>query len=1115
MKDTKYLLDDERADVDELHEKTHEALADQLYKLITETSDSGRVVGLEGKWGSGKSTIVQLLRKKLQARKDSVVFCTDAWEHEGDPLRKMFLLSLVDELKQNDIFDSSKEKKLSDEREKVASKTSDSDEVHSSLLSKFGKYVSFLTLFVPVGCVIIDNAWDEVTFDYHAPIHWVFVAGWVLALAPVWAFVYQFFHWRCCRKRYEAEKKNPFSLFDINASRVESHVVVSETEKDSVAFAESFKEIIGCIKSNITRFVIVIDNLDRINHQDALKIWSTLQTFVQTKGNLGNIKLWIIIPYTEEGIKALWENAQEDKLENENGNINVGKSFLDKTFQLRLEVPDLLIGDWQAFARKKMEDIFADFSEADRKLILDMLCWARRNSADAPSPREIKLYLNQVKLLHSIHSPAGVSLAAICFYATLRFILGYSRSQIESDLREGKVSAHSLPLHSDNAHLVEDLCAILFHVPRGKGIQILLEGEIKSYLEPGKESGLKSLFETHGEAFTGVLGHILSHAPESAAFAYALAVQKGLASESDSFHDMAISHWRDRFPNYRKQTLVGFRYPLIVQFGSVVRSDSNLAKDTWKFFVPLFRNDLVENDYKPDQWLKCLDEANRAYGVATTVPYTPDMLPMLKQCGELNRRDEKRLSSLLELTSDAENQITDDISSGPAFDDRLPIAFSVLVDAGLQFVDNTFQALDQHFPSNGNRTDKYFQLIACFDRIQNDELRKRGINQFLHKVAVWDSMVNSRSTYPKNLLAYLIPKYLGSVSPSHVAAELHIRQEIVTNIVNRWKSTSIPDAESIYRLTSDSGDYSYLAMLADSTENQLVGDVIRRAIRDKDLRIAEGEEVFVRFVRFLKFVSSADKASLSALFVEAGDIVLEVENAPSSVLMPELSALQLLTDSMSEGDLSRIRSGLERTFASASREEWSQAFKESSSVIKLFNKLQNENSMLSLTNAFCEALKQWLSSLFENKETEDAPTPDGIAPLFRSLAPGFQEEVSVFVNQLARNKSFLLRPFEAELVLRFGAHDKWTEADGEQLCQTIQKAILNKDGETLLHLVPILNKGLDKFKPSDRFSSTLKEPVETWFKDASEEDRKNLSALCSSLHIQLDPPLPSCDNPKS
>ena len=1126
MNTVPHILDDKSANKDEFVESTHEVLAEKLYSLIANTPGSGYTIGLEGKWGSGKSTVVEILCEKLEKDKIAFPFYIDAWEHEGDSLRRMFLGSLIQQLLKNEAIKKDCKTQLEEIQKKVNSKQSAVTVSQSTSMSMFGKIVAALLFLVPFGTVIVEKTFDEVTIGIGLPIHRRFCLGLALILAPLLAYpvqglnlaIHRLYFWirRKISKQTDdngKKKKMPsFSWFDAKAELQTTNTTTEETEKDSVEFAAFFSDIMKSAKGKISKLVIIVDNLDRINHKDALKIWSALQTFIHCQREDSEPQKWILVPYTEEGMKALWQEDCEKESDKEN--ISVGKSFLDKNFQLRFEVPDLLIGDWQEFCRTKIQEVFDGFSEKEQATILDVLCWARRNSSDAPSPREIKLYLNQIRLLHDIHSKDKVQLSSICFYATQRYLHGMSRIRLESDLLNGDISSHSLPLDANNVHLVEDLCAILFHVSPEKGIQILLERKIKSCLELGKEAGLKKLFQAHGNAFVGVLGHILSNAPDDTAFSYALAVQNGLASESEQFHDMAFSHWRDGFPNYRRLTLINLSYPLVVQFGSVVRSDSNLAKDTWNFFSPLFRNALVEQNFSPEMWLKHLDEARSAYGVATTVPYTPGMLPMLKKCGELNRREEKRLASLLELSSDAENQIANEIGSGNAFDDQLPIAFSVLVDAGLSSVDNTFTALDQHFPSNGSHSDKWFQLIACFDRLQNEELRTRGINQFLHKVAVWDSMVNSRSNYPKNLLAYLIPKYLGSILPSHVASELHIRQEIVTNIVNRWKSTSIPDAESIYQLTSASGDYSYLAMLAEAAENQLVGEVVRCAIRDNDLRIAKGEEVFVRFVRFLKFVSSEDKAALSALFVKAGDIVLEVENAPASILMPELSALQLLTDSISEDNLPRVRSGLENAFTSASREEWSQAFKEPSSVIKLFNKLQNENSTLSLTNAFCEALKQWLSSLFENNGTEEAPPPDGIAPLFRSLAPGFQEEVSVFVNQLARKKSFSLRPFEAGLVLRFGAHDKWTEADGETLCSSIQKAVSNKDKETLPLLIPILNAGLDKFKPSNRFSSTLKEPVETWFKDASKEERKTLATLCSSLHIQLDPPPPSCDNPK-
>jgi hypothetical protein len=100
-KDVKFVTD-EPADRDEFQSGAHERVANTLVKVIT-SSEGGRAIGLEGTWGSGKSTVIDLARSKLEAWNETnspkhVVFLFDAWAHQGDPLRRVFLDSLIGEL---------------------------------------------------------------------------------------------------------------------------------------------------------------------------------------------------------------------------------------------------------------------------------------------------------------------------------------------------------------------------------------------------------------------------------------------------------------------------------------------------------------------------------------------------------------------------------------------------------------------------------------------------------------------------------------------------------------------------------------------------------------------------------------------------------------------------------------------------------------------------------------------------------------------------------------------------------------------------------------------------------------------------------------------------------
>jgi len=89
------LLHDEATNLDIFEDKTHEKIADTLKRIIKK-EPKGLTIGLEGGWGSGKSSIVKMLRDRINNDNDIKYFYFDAWAHEGDPLRRIFLESLID-----------------------------------------------------------------------------------------------------------------------------------------------------------------------------------------------------------------------------------------------------------------------------------------------------------------------------------------------------------------------------------------------------------------------------------------------------------------------------------------------------------------------------------------------------------------------------------------------------------------------------------------------------------------------------------------------------------------------------------------------------------------------------------------------------------------------------------------------------------------------------------------------------------------------------------------------------------------------------------------------------------------------------------------------------------
>ena len=77
------LLEDTPAQEDQLafHEGIgpHKRLANAIAELIQSSEEKGgKMIGLEGGWGAGKTTVINLIKKYFRDNKNFTVFCFDA-----------------------------------------------------------------------------------------------------------------------------------------------------------------------------------------------------------------------------------------------------------------------------------------------------------------------------------------------------------------------------------------------------------------------------------------------------------------------------------------------------------------------------------------------------------------------------------------------------------------------------------------------------------------------------------------------------------------------------------------------------------------------------------------------------------------------------------------------------------------------------------------------------------------------------------------------------------------------------------------------------------------------------------------------------------------------------
>lgn len=315
----KFIIDKE-IDLNENDFLKTKIYADNLTKIIKNTEpDKVFTIGLFGKWGTGKSSIIKTSQRDFDEKK--IKFITyDAWQYVNDSFRRMFLRKLREELRYEETDDI---------RRFYENESKDMGETYKFNWKNIPISIIILSILF-IGCIIT--------------IHYIGENSWKkgLTLSALVSFISLL-----------------ITIFQglvhkIKISVTKPHLFAPEQFEDcyneivSNSLSKSNKTLKWVKRDNsiqgLEKLVIVIDNIDRCSSDIAYNLLTDIKTFLGS----GPYSIVFVIPVDDEALKKhiINNNKTDADCDNEK------EEFLRKFFNVVIRIKPYAETDMYAFTEK-------------------------------------------------------------------------------------------------------------------------------------------------------------------------------------------------------------------------------------------------------------------------------------------------------------------------------------------------------------------------------------------------------------------------------------------------------------------------------------------------------------------------------------------------------------------------------------------------------------------------------------------------------------------------------------------------------------------------------------------------------------------------------------------
>jgi hypothetical protein len=429
---------------------SHDKVAKAICNYITEERNS-RVIGLDGEFGSGKSSILKMLKSKLlETDTNYKVWFFDCEQNYQGSIKSNFIELFTEELIKTVGSDKIIHQSLRNSRDKALGR-------HFTYTKNTISRISPWALFMIVALFFSTSSFKELfavnKVAVQTPI-WLSFLHFVSLISPVLVLIVAWFKLR--KTKVGEEAWSIFHLFKGGSDDTVTEKIQVAKEVTPLDLKRTLDADLKLLKD--THYVVVLDNLDRLPKDSLRTVWSDLEIFTCAAEDN---RFTVIVPFCSNKVAKYLAADHERTYDS--------RDFISKKFPVVFRAPPVVSAGWKDGFYKLWENTFPESNQDISEKCAILLQRHSPMAGKLVTPRLQKRFINDVA---ATALTLGFEVDLVCISAYL-LLCKYGDLPLEESIREGGASEHYKKSHTS------------FNDSDLKTTQKFLDTYIGSYIDDG------------------------------------------------------------------------------------------------------------------------------------------------------------------------------------------------------------------------------------------------------------------------------------------------------------------------------------------------------------------------------------------------------------------------------------------------------------------------------------------------------------------------------------------------------------------------------------------------------------------------------------------------------